>query len=172
MKIKIPYVFLFLLLCTHFSVGQTGNKNPDSIKVYKNIEAYSKRSGFGKFVHKLLFKSTRKKQPASQNIRKKYLIKKSFDKHEGKIIRKIKIETLDPFGYSVDNPDDKPNGFEKFGNSLHVKSKNWTIRNILLIRENQPLNSLLAKESERLVRKQRFTRSVVIKPIDINSKIL
>ncbi len=170
MKIKIPYVFLFLLLCTHFSVGQTGNKNPDSIKVYKNIEAYSKRSGFGKFVHKLLFKSTRKKQPASQNIRKKYLIKKSFDKHEGKIIRKIKIETLDPFGYSVDNPDDKPNGFEKFGNSLHVKSKNWTIRNILLIRENQPLDSLLAKESERLVRKQRFTRSVVIKPIDINSK--
>lgn len=170
MKVKSHYVFLILLLCTHFSVGQTGNKNIDSIKVYKNIEAYSKRSGFGKFIHRLLFKSTRKKQPSINAVRKKYLLKKSFEKHDGKIIRKIIIETYDPFGYSLDNPNETPKNFEKFGNNIHLKTKNWTIRNILLIKEKQPLDSLLAKESERLIRKQRFTRSVLIKPIDLNNK--
>lgn len=170
MKLK-TLLIVWLFLCSNLIVlGQSKNNSKDSIKVYKNIESYSKRSNFGKFIHRLLFKSTRKKQPSTNAVRKKYLLKKSFDKHDGKIIRKIVIETYDPFGYSLDNPNETPRSFEKFGNSLHVKSKNWTIRNILLFKEKQPLDSLLAKESERLIRKQRFVRSVIIKPIDLNNK--
>ena len=54
---------------------------------------------------------------------------------------------------------------------MHLKTKNWTIRNLLLFKKNEPLDSLIAKESERLIRKQRYVRSVIIKPVEIpNSK--
>ena len=56
---------------------------------------------------------------------------------------------------------------EKIGNKLHIKTKKWTIQNLLLFKKNQPLDSLIAKESERLIRSQRYIRSVVIKPIEI-----
>jgi hypothetical protein len=165
-------LIVVLFLGCQIMTAQQKTPNKDSIKVYKDLEKYSKKSGFGKFVHKLLFRTTRATKVSQKNLRKKYLIKKSFDKYEGKIIRNINIETLDPFGYSVDNPADVPNkGFEKFGNALHLKSKNWTIRNLLLFKKNDRLDSLVAKESERLIRRQRYTRSVIIKPIPIeNSK--
>lgn len=119
-------------------------------------------------MHKLLFKPTRAKKTSQKNIKKRYLIQKSFAKYEGKIIRNINIETLDPFGYSIDDENRKPeNSAERFGNSLHAKTKKWTIRNILLIKKNTPLDSLVAKESERLIRRQRYTRSVMINPVPI-----
>lgn len=140
----------------------------DSIKVYKNLENYSKKSKFTKLVHKLLFKSSRTSKPSQKNKKSRYLIKKSFDQYEGKVIRNINIETLDPFGYSVSNELEKPEkGLERFGNNIHLKSKKWTIRNLLLFKKNEPLDSLIAKESERLVRKQRYVRSVIIKPVGI-----
>ncbi|UPT70141.1 MAG: hypothetical protein M0D53_13600 [Flavobacterium sp. JAD_PAG50586_2] len=144
------------------------NSGNDSVQVYKKIEDNAKKTKFKKFVYRLLFKSKRSETKSQKNIRKQFLIKKTFDRNEGKIIRTINIETLDPFGYSVDNYKDEPNkGFEKFGNRLHLKTKNWTIRNLLLFRKNTPLDSIAAKESERLIRRQRYVRSVIIKPVEI-----
>lgn len=168
MSNKILFGFLFLFLATHNLQAQVKNSGNDSTKVYKKIEDYSKKSKVNGFIYRLLFKSSRKSTPSSNTKRKRYFIKKSFDRNEGKIIRSINIETLDPFGYAVDNYKDAPEkGIEKFGNKLHLKSKNWTIRNLLLFKKNEPLDSLLAKESERLIRRQRFVRSVIIKPVEI-----
>ena len=167
---KLLVLLLFVFCCQNMTAQQTVAK--DSAKVYKNIENYSRKSKFGKFVHRLLFKSTRKSKPSKKASTQRYYLKKAFDKHEGKIIRNINIETLDPFGYSVDNTKDQPDkGIEKFGNAIHAKSKMFTIRNILLFKKNEPLDSIIAKESERLIRRQRFVRSVIIKPVAIeNSK--
>lgn len=167
------YLLLVLLFFScQVMTAQEKTPNKDSIKVYKDLEIYSKKSGFGKFVHKLLFRSTREKRESVKSLIKKYQIQKSFDKYEGKIIRNINIETLDPFGYSAENELEIPSkGFEKTGNVLHLKSKRWTIRNLLLFEKNDRLDSLITKESERLIRRQRYTRSVVIKPVPIaNSK--
>lgn len=165
-------LIVVLFFSCQIMIAQEKTPNKDSIKVYKDLEKYSKKTGFGKFVHKLLFKSTRAKKASIKSLKKKYQIKKSFDKYEGKIIRNINIETFDPFGYSSENELETPNkGFEKFGNVLHLKSKKWTIRNLLLFKKNDRLDSLVANESERLIRRQRYTRSVVIKPVAIaNSK--
>lgn len=168
MKFKYRYFFFFFLFACLVSQAQVKNSGNDSIKVYKKIEDFSKKTKFKKFIYRLLFKSKRSETKSQKNARKEFLVKKSFDRNEGKIIRTITIETLDPFGYSVDNYKDEPNkGFEKFGNRLHLKTKNWTIRNLLLFRKNQPLDSIAAKESERLIRRQRYVRSVIIKPIEI-----
>ena len=170
---RYKYVLITILFfCCQIMTSQEKTPKKDSVQVYKDLEKYSKKSGAGKFIHKLLFKTTRANKTSLKSLKKKYLIQKSFDKYEGKIIRNINIETLDPFGYSVENEIDKPHkGFERVGNTLHLKTKNWTIRNLLLFKKNQPLDSLVTKESERLIRRQRYTRSVIIKPVPIaNSK--
>lgn len=162
---------VFFLAC-QICHAQEKNSGNDSVKVYKKIENYSKKSKFKKFVYHLLFKTKRSETTSQKNARKTFLIKKSFDRNEGKIIREIRIETLDPFGYSVENYKDEPQkGFEKFGNRLHLKTKNWTIRNLLLFRKNETLDSLKVKESERLIRRQRYVRSVIIKPVEIPNSI-
>lgn len=168
MKFKFLFFFLLVLFTCHFVGAQEKKNTADSAKVYKKIEAYSQNSKFKKFIYRLLFKSQRSEIKSQKNERMKFFIKKSFDRNEGKIIRKIKIETLDPFGYSVDNYASMPEkGVEKFGNRLHLKTKIWTIRNSLLFKKNDPLDSIAVKESERLIRRQRYVRSVIIKPIEI-----
>ncbi|HNP33452.1 MAG TPA: hypothetical protein PKN96_09175 [Flavobacterium sp.] len=168
MKIKfLSFILLFFLAC-QVCHSQEKNSGNDSTQVYKKIEDYSKKSKFKKFIYRLLFKSKRSQTAFQKNARKKFFIKKTFDRNEGKIIREIRIESLDPFGYAVDNYKDQPEkGFEKFGNRLHIKTKNWTIRNLLLFKKNEPLDSIVAKESERLIRRQRYVRAVIIKPVEI-----
>ena len=168
MKSKCLYFFLLLFLVSMTCIAQEKKNSNDSIKIYKKIENYSQKSKFNKFIYRLLFKSERNAVGNQKNVRKRFLIEKTFDRNEGKIIREIRIETLDPFGYAVDNYKDIPNkSYEKIGNSLHLKTKNWTIRNLLLFKKNQLLDSLIAKESERLIRKQRYVRSVIIQPVEI-----
>ncbi|WP_395042814.1 hypothetical protein [Flavobacterium sp.] len=168
---NLLFFLLFICFCSTITAQDKPAKK-DSTKVYQNIEDYSKKRKFTKFVHKLLFRTPKKAKAALKNKKNPDLIKRSFDLNEGKIIRKIEVETLDPFGYSILSKNDVPdNGVEKFGNHLHLKTKNFTIRNLLLFKKNNPLDSLLVKESERLIRKQRYVRSVIIKPIEIeNSK--
>jgi hypothetical protein len=138
--------------------------------VYKKIDEYAQDKKFFKFFHKLMFR--KKENVAVVKKKKKSVnpIKKSFDLYQCKIIRNINIETLDPFGYSAENTTDQPsNKLEHFGNALHVKSKKWTIRNLLLFKKNDDLDSLKVKESERLIRNQRYIRSIVIKPVPIEN---
>jgi hypothetical protein len=161
-------LLFFLLLFSIATIAQTPDAKKDSTKMYKDIEKYSKKSGFGKFIYRLVFRSTRKAKASKNDLLKQERLKKMYASNENKIIRNIYIETLDPFGYSVDNPDDKPTkDFERFGNRAHLKTKNWTIKNILLIKEGQPLDSLKSKESERLIRSQRYVRRALIQPITI-----
>src|SRR5690606_26597556 len=56
---------------------------------------------------------------------------------------------------------------EKAGNFLHVKTKKFVVRNYLLPREGDRLDSLQILESERLLRSQRFSRRVQISTIPI-----
>lgn len=163
------YVFLLLFACP--SVQSQVKQPRDTTKVYSHIERYSKKRKFTKFVHRLIFKPTEKTPP--QKKRKQSKAQKNiYRTAEGKIIRNINIETFDPFGYSIDNPNRVPKQWlEKTGNALHTKSKKWAIRNHLLFKKNQPLDSLLVRESERLIQRERYIRDVTIRPVPIpNSK--
>jgi hypothetical protein len=91
----------------------------------------------------------------------KKLIQKSYTTFQGKIIRKIDIATIDPFGFSLADTSVKPNTvLVKAANSLHVKTLTLAIRNLLLIHEDEPFNSFFVKESERLIRNQKFVHEV------------
>jgi hypothetical protein len=126
--------------------------------MYKDIQTYSKKHKFTKFLHKLVFKPINSKKK-----KKKRVIQTSYQQFEGKIIRNINIVTLDPFGYSEIDSTKKPrNWVEKNGNRIHIKTKELAIKNVLLFRENKPLDSLLIKESVRLIRAQSYISRVAI----------
>jgi hypothetical protein len=131
----------------------------DSTLLYKKIETYSKRSKFYGFIYPLIFK------PVAINTTKKKvsyrLVQKSYKPFEGKIIRNINIETLDPFGYSIaDTTPPSLNTLTKTGNRWHIKTQGFTIRNLLMIHQNQVFDSLRVKESERLVRSRAYVHDV------------
>ncbi|MFO7658693.1 MAG: hypothetical protein R6W78_16660 [Bacteroidales bacterium] len=135
----------------------------DSTHIYENIESYSKRNKFTKFVYRLIFKPATSSAPKKKVKKKVYknLIQKPYNSFEGKTIRHINIETLDPFGYSVNEVEATPGNFiSNTGNKLHIKTLPVTIRNLLLVRQNQIFDSLLVKESERLVRSRGYIHDV------------
>ena len=151
--------YLLILFSYQLSFGQETQVKKDSSKGYRKIENYSKKRKFTKFLYKLVFNPVTKSSLKKQKVKK--IPTKNYKKYEGKIIRTIQITTLDPFGYSEIDSTQKPKIFvHKAGNFAHIKTKNLAIMNLLLIRKNKPLDSLLVKESERLIRAQRFTRRI------------
>jgi len=151
---------------------------PDSVKLkhdqmYKKLEDYSKRRRFTKFLHKLVFRPVKVKEPTNkrkQVEKKSAEMRVTYKAHTGKIVRKVVIETLDPFGYSVTDTAQTPgNWLQRTGNSIHLKTKEMTIRNLLLFRRGQPLDSLLVLDSERLIRSQRYIRRVNIRPVSVET---
>lgn len=118
------------------------------------------RSGFNRLVHKIFVK---KKSSAESNTNAIVVQEFPYDLAQGKIIRNIHINTRKPFGYSITDSSKQPEKFvEKAGNALHVKTRNFVIRNYLLQKEGEQFDSLKIMESERLIRRQRFTRRVKI----------
>lgn len=161
---KLKKYFSLFLFCSCFCISgfsQEKETEKDSIKIYRQIEEFSAKSKFTKMLHKLVFR------PTSKNNRSTPVTKKSrnFTPYEGKIIRNIFIEVLDPFGYSVYDTISKPrNWTESTGNKIHIRTKPGTVRDLLLFEEDTPLDPLLLKESERLIRAQSYVRSVLIIP--------
>ena len=170
MNFKI--VLLSVFLSCFFALSATAQvKEPqkDSTAIYKEIQTYAKTSKFKKFVYKLIFRSSalETKKKAADKPEKSIITKKT----NGKIVRNIIIETLDPIGYSVNDIKRVPrNRFERFGNSMHNKTKAFVIKKLLLVEENGICDSILLKESERLIRSQRFVREVSVTPIYLDSK--
>lgn len=72
---------------------------------------------------------------------------------ENKIIRSVRVEVLDPFGYRVSDSAGKPvDRASKTGNYLHVKTLPLAVKNLLLFRRHQAFDSLSVMESLRLLR--------------------
>lgn len=156
---KPKIIFLSsIFLCFQPSFSQENISKKDSVEVYKDIQTYSKKHKFTKFVYKLIFKPINSKQQRTKKV-----VRQNYQAFEGKIIRNINIVTLDPFGYSEIDSTKKPrNWIEKNANSIHIKTKKFAIQNLLLIRENKPLDSLLVNESMRLIRAQHYINRVAI----------
>jgi hypothetical protein len=150
-------ILVLFLFCFEAAFSQVTEPKKDSSEVYRDIQTYSKKHKFTKFLHGLIFESIDSKK------KKKKIVKKRHADFDGKIIRNINIVTLDPFGYSEIDTARKPKNWgEKTGNILHSKTKKLAIRNLLLLKKNTPLDPLLVKESERLIRSQKYISRVNI----------
>jgi hypothetical protein len=169
-------IFMFFLVSisiSDFAIAQQTTVKTDSTRIYKNIESYSKGSKFKIFLYHLFFKPVAIKAKKAEVKKKGYkkLIQKPYSTFEGKTIRNIDIVTLDPFGYSAADTTVIPQHFlSNTGNKLHIKTQVITIRNLLIIRNNEPFNSLRVKESERLIRSQNYVHDVTFYVVSAGKK--
>jgi hypothetical protein len=164
-KLKIV-ISVLLCLCLQSICAQVDKQKKetkkDSAAVYKKIQNYSKKRKFTKALHKLLFRANKPKKKEAE------IIEKDTADYDGKIIRKINIVTLDPFGHSITDSTAMPRNWgERTGNKLHLKTKKIAIYNLLLFKRNTPYDSYKVQESERLIRSQRYVTAVKIykKPV-------
>jgi len=156
--LKNIILFFVLFFIVKSGLTQEIAVKKDSTRLYKNIESFSERNKITKFMYGLAFNPI-----APDSIKKinRNQVQNPYRNFEGKIIRNINIETLNPFGNSINDTNEVSKNFiAKVGNTLHIKTQSSTIRNLLLIHQNQLFDSLLVKESERLIRRSGFVQDV------------
>ena len=149
-----------LYITPAFIQGQEVTKR-DSM--YQKIEDYSKKRKASKFLYRLIFRNV----PDSVVVPNHE--KKMDEQYQGKPIRNIYIETIDPLGYSKDFTKKKEQWYNEAGNNLHVKSRKFAIRGYLLFKPGDQFNIQKAYESERLLRRTHFINRVNISVVDSTS---
>jgi len=86
-----------------------------------------------------------------------------FLEFSGKTIRSIHIQKLDVFGeFITDTGFVARSSLEKFGNNIHVKTKDYVIRSNLLFKTNDTINPYTIADNERLLRQLPFIEEAKI----------
>jgi hypothetical protein len=163
-RIHNLFLLFIFISANKISVAQHSDINNDSVKIYRKIENYSKKTKTTKLLYKYFFRSVAPE--ALPNDQHTINLRKSYTRFENKIIRHIYVVTMDPFGNDFnDSTRDSKFIAGNFLNEMHVNTLPITIRNLLLIKKDQSFDSVLVRESERLVRKQTYIREVYFNPV-------
>jgi len=86
-----------------------------------------------------------------------------FLEFSGKTIRSVLIRKLDVFGeFIADTGFVARSSLEKFGNNIHIKTKDYVIRNNLLFKANDTINPYTIADNERLLRQLPFIEDAKI----------
>lgn len=147
-------ILLIIVFLSFFSIAEAQEKK-DSI--YYKIEEFSDKRKFTRFIHRFIFR--READSASVATRTE---KQSQESYDGKFIRDIKIETIDPFGYNTKEKKEKAKWYDWFTNHLHSNTRISTVNNYLLFRKGDAYNAQKLYESERLLREMPFVNRVKI----------
>ena len=138
----------------------------DSVPLYKNLKKFASNRKLTSWIYDLLFKD-----PNFINVPADEQCYDEFCIFQGKYIRNIRIIVLDPFGTDRQDTLKRANNFlEKAGNSLHIKTQHVTIRNLLLFKKGEALDSLKIMESERILRQNSGIRDALISINKSNKK--
>jgi len=118
---------------------------------YKDIREKASSSKMMKSMYQLVFvdrgtgKTGKDKQPEQSAS--------PFDAFKGKVIRNIKFMTLEPFGPSLDDTSGTPyTWIGKAGNSLHIATRSYILRNNLLISSGELIDPLVLADNELIIR--------------------
>ena len=156
MNHKFTFLIIFLSSTISFISAQ---EKKDSL--YYKIEEFSDKRKSTKFIHRLIFR--READSISVQSRTQ---KPSRVSYNGKIIRNIKIETTDPFGYQISAKNKDSKWYDRFADRVHIDSKRSTIKNYLLFKKGEEYNAQKLYESERILRDMQFVNRVNISIID------
>lgn len=128
-------------------------QEPDSIVIYKKLKKVADKSKFATLIYNSVFVEPKPQEYPSKPVSKEEKVVNPYIKYENRIIRKVEVKVLDPFGHSVkDTLESRNNFIQRAGNGLHIASRRWIIINKLIFKEGDTLNPLSISESERLLR--------------------
>lgn len=164
------FLFFFLLISRLAWAQQDTLKQADSIvimdehkenKIIEDITEYSKRDNiFGLLLNNVI------KHPGKKIDQWEYSYKQ-YDEYVDKVIRNVSINTMEVFGQKGSDTARDPNMIEKLGDFLHVKTREWIIRNQLLFSSGQRLAPFKLAESERLLRSRNYLYDAQIRVIPV-----
>ncbi|HYG16967.1 MAG TPA: hypothetical protein VEC12_14515, partial [Bacteroidia bacterium] len=152
--IKFLPVILFLLPVS----PAFAQEKKDTLSIYRKIKKVAYKSKITKLLYHAVFVDPAPTKVATKPLSEDQRRDFALTRFNGKIIRHISIEVLDPFGHSVNdttvNSDAavEKNPFQKLGNRVHTSTRNFIIRNFLLFKEGDVLNTFYITESERMLR--------------------
>ncbi len=73
-----------------------------------------------------------------------------YEPYRNKIIRNIDIKVIDPYGVSIERPqNDRYNKFQKFANRIQIKTKTWVVENDLLFKHGDRVVPVLFADTEK-----------------------
>jgi hypothetical protein len=107
---------------------------------------------------------TRKPKTDSIVFDRNLSIDEQFVPYQGKIIKDIKVVVLPPFGYDVKKYSSLPamKWYRKAGNSTHVNTRTWVVKNSLMFKKGQEIDPLIIAETESFIRNIEYINEVDI----------
>lgn len=138
----------FLLLshaCVHAQVN-------DSSALYQRIHDYSQKRKVTRWIYEGIFVAPEydKEPPAPKTPPRRV---NPADRFSGRIVRNVQVTVRDPFGYSVDDTTRAPvSWLQRGGNRLHRRTREYVVKDLLLVARLDTLDPLRIAESERLLR--------------------
>lgn len=136
------------LLCACPATAQT-----DSLAVYKEIQRRAGKYKVTRWLYEAVFvPPVSDEEPEAPNVPQRRVDRNL--KFRGRIIRRIEVQVLDPFGHSVDRDtvESAMSGLQRVGNAMHRTTRQRLVRGQLLVRSGDALDPLAIAESERLLR--------------------
>jgi len=154
-----------LLMCSGFvsmaQVGFSGDENSlQNAKPNSNIYEFNPSTRWVRELKNVIIVAPKNEQADTFNIQSP---KKIYVDAEGLTISAIKIVRLKPFGTSVNDSITRNVNFAgRAANTMHVNSNEFIIRNALLFREGDLVESVKLAYSERYLRSLRHINDVRI----------
>ncbi|MGE5499818.1 MAG: hypothetical protein ACM3Q2_17230, partial [Syntrophothermus sp.] len=155
---------LLMIYMTGFLYAQGKNKPPQdtSRTIVQKVEDFSAEDNlFSRLLKNIIVHDDEQqiaKEPQDPDLN-------TISKYTGKVIRKINVVNLDIFGASVNNPEDSIRSwFQNGGNALHVNTKDWIIKDMLVFSEGRTFIPYYVQESERIIRLRPYIYDVRIVP--------
>ncbi len=176
---KGSYVFLYdsLYYFNHDTILYLSNSlipdDPEDIEktkvFYDSLQAKASRRALTKRLYDLAIVLP----PDANNQDRRQKIVNDYSDSEGKVIRKITINRLDPFGTNINDPEsDDASGFSEFLNRTHPVTKEFVLRNYLMFKEGDQFSSFELSESERIIRKLKFIDDAKIVVIPVSEEMV
>jgi hypothetical protein len=159
------------MLAQNKKYEETGTSR-DSLRIYKKIHKLASKRKLTYLAYKAIFVEPTTTSKTPVEVIKATSVNKKKDpvlKYKGKIIRKIDIIRLDPFGTDINNVDlEQANIFLKAGNRLHIKTTRFALRNQFLFKTGDPLDPVSIKETERIIRQSGYIKDakILVNPIE------
>ena len=127
------------------------NNNNWASNFYKNIQRRAYTNRWTKELHNVILvpedSSKRTENVVAQKIEVPFLPYKNM------VIRKIRIEKLDVFGPTMNNPNQQTRTLMgTAGNKLHIKTKDEIIKDHLIIKVGEKIDPNALAENERILR--------------------
>jgi hypothetical protein len=134
---------------------------------YGGIERYAARHGFTRWLYGTVFVQPERDQkppaPGTPQRRSDPLLP-----FAGRIVRSVDVVVLDPFGHELMDSTAAPESWVlRAGNSLHRRTREYLVREFVLVKHGEAFDPLKAAESERLLRAASMVNDALVTALPV-----